>query len=109
MDKDEILDNNKQCENVECYSESKQNVHDDCVERIPEEDLCIGGGIEDEAKIAMIVAYGAINKFPSLHPCVDYGGAGMFPKTHVVKYGGPKIFENKKSQNLVTTQPDEKG
>ena len=34
MDKDKILDNNKQCENVEYDSESKQNVHDDCVERI---------------------------------------------------------------------------
>ena len=101
MDKDKILDNSKQCKNVECDSESKQNVHDDCVEHIPEEDLCMGGGAslnqEDKSKIKPLVDYGAPNK---MCPCVAYGGPNILPKIPIVKYGGPKTFENKELKDL---------
>ena len=77
MIKDEILDNNERCEQVECVSE---------------DDLCeVGGGtnFKDKLKTNLVVAYGAPNRFPKLP---------------IVKYGAPKTFENKELKDLADAQ-----
>ena len=51
----------------------------------------IGGGITFEEKIKM-------------HPLVAYGAPRIFPKTLIVKYGGPEIFDNKKPTDFKETE-----
>ena len=107
MIKDEISDNNNQCENVESITEEK--VREDYVECVSEDDLCdVGGGTTlSSSEVQERLKHVKFKGDPKIVPMVAYGMVEPdYPLTKVpiVEYGGPKAFENKELNDLIDNE-----
>ena len=99
MIKDEISDNNNQCENVESITEEK--VRDDYVECVSEDSLCdVGGGGSILEEINKKLAADLENRINPEAVCP----AKPLTRVSMVKYGAPNTFANKKSDDLAEAQ-----
>ena len=88
MIKDEISDNNNQCENVESITEEK--VRDDYVECVSEDGLCDVGGGQTLLKSV---------KFDLKNKIIFYGGPYLF-RPEKINLKDLKPLKNNKVQDL---------